>query len=185
VGWASRPVGPVGQRSEVDRGACFSAVGAALGQNCRSLQDLAAPQGAVAEATDVQPGQLMAERVMQAAVELALHVLPGEFSKLASAYSSFAEEAELEQGPQGSKGTCEKALQALIPSSAALCDIWPTSAACRAFQRVRPMYVAAALKAGTLPRGRPLVPRKFPGVRGASERAATGSPRARCRECEG
>jgi hypothetical protein len=95
----------------------------------------AASEGALGRSN---PGEMMAERVVQAAAELASFVLPPELCVLAKLVSSVA--AGVPDYAQWVRG--------LTPPGSAICQLWPSLDDIARFQQVRPKYVHCAIKAG-------------------------------------
>jgi hypothetical protein len=107
----------------------------------RSAQDLAV---SCADLEGTTPGELMSQRVVQAAVELTTFVLPPEFGLLAAAMLGFGKSLPV---PPGDANLFRPALTEHFPSSAGLADIWASVAEVESFQSIRPQYVLACVKA--------------------------------------
>ena len=121
---------------------CFRSVPCSM----RIWQDLDIA-AAGSDDTMQESGELVCERLVQAAVELAVHVLPVGFSTLATSWLKFAAAQQAQAAERGEPVDLQAALRKELPSAAGLAQLWPTAESAVAFQRVRPQYVIGAVKA--------------------------------------
>ena len=116
--------------SHVSGGACV------IGVVCQDLPEGSAPNA----------GELLAEKVVQAAVELAVLAVPVSFSSLANAWSKFCQ-TQKPQGDQEGDVDLQSSINKILPLAGALAAVWPNERAVEDFLRVRASYILGAVKA--------------------------------------